>query len=203
MFIAKRSNRYCDLFSLDGSGRRHKVSTGYQSEPKQVKASTLLFIVAGLSAGCKPQTLNNEQLMVEQKLVEMAIDTLCHGLEAADVRSIQTRLSKDGAFTFLRPDTVEEAVGPEAIIRFLEDGRREGYVIEFGERRNLSIRVFPSGDVAAVSYDALANVTIRNNVTAVRFFFHYVMVRELGSWKLLQCSVASPGTIPVRDLPPH
>jgi len=158
-----------------------------------------IFLGVGILAGCKPQSLNNEQLEIEKKLVEMSIDTLCHGLEAGDVRTIQRVLSDQFDFTFVGADTFEEAQTPGAFLTLLDTISRSDHAIALGEHRNLSILVSRSGDLATVSYGTLANITVKGTVTTVRFIFSYAMVREHGRWKVLHCLAASPADIFAHD----
>lgn len=165
-----------------------------RSESNRVKVPAFIFCIVGLLAGCKPQTLNIEQLMVENKLVEMAIDTLSHELETGDIRGVKKMLSNHGDFTIVYADTVEEANSPEAFLRLLESAKRSGYAISFGARRNLCILVSRSGDLSIASFDVLANVNVRDIVITVRLYLNVVMVRESGNWKLAHCVSASLGT---------
>ncbi len=151
-----------------------------------MKTFSLLIIIALLVSGCKSEKLTSEQIGSEKDKIKTRIETFLISYAKKDLNAIISMLSSSKEFNFLGSDVSEINKNKADFQNQLDQDWKLFESVDFGEIRNLSIRISECGDLAVALFDAPMTVTVKGNQSKFFFRMSNTFVKENGLWQLLQ-----------------
>lgn len=151
-----------------------------------MKILALLFFIALVVSGCKSEKLTSEQIDTEKAKIKTRIETFLISYEKKDINTIISMLSSSKDFNFLGSDVSEINKNKADFQNQLDQDWKLFESVDFGDIRNLSIRISECGDLAVALFDAPMTVVVKGNQSKFFFRMSNTFVKENGLWQLVQ-----------------
>lgn len=151
-----------------------------------MKILAWLFIIALVVSGCKSEKLTSEQIDTEKTKIKTRIETFLISYEKKDINTIISMLSSSKDFNFLGSDVSEINKNKADFQNQLDQDWKLFESVDFGEIRNLSIRISECGDLAVAVLDAPMTVIVKGNQSKFIFRLSLTFVKENGLWQIVQ-----------------
>jgi len=162
------------------------ISSNQKKQTDIMKIFALLFIAFLLLSGCKSEKLTSEQIDSEKDKIKTRIETFLISYAKKDMSTIVSMLSSSKEFNFLGSDVSEINKSKADFQNQLDQDWKLFDTIQFGEIRNLSIRISECGDLAVAVFDAPMTVTVKGNQAKFFFRMSNTFAKENGLWQLVQ-----------------
>lgn len=157
-----------------------------------MKIFAILFIAALLVTGCKSEKLSSDQINSEKDKIKARIESFLISYTKKDMNTIINMLSASKEFHFLGSDVSEINKNKSDFQNQLDQDWKLFDSVQFGEIRNLSIRISDCGDLAVAVYDAPMTVVVKGNQSKFFFRMSNTFVKENNLWQLVQGLASIP-----------
>lgn len=152
-----------------------------------------LFIIF-LLIGCHSEKLTQEELNSEKERVQTRIENFLNAYANKDMDSIMPMLAGSEDFQFFGSDVSEVNKSKADFQNQIDQDWKLFKTIQFGELRNLSIKISDCGDLAVASYEIPMAVSIGETQSKFIFRMSNAFIKDQGLWKLVQGFASIPST---------
>jgi hypothetical protein len=151
-----------------------------------LKTFFILILAAVLNAGCNEYNNPDDQNNSAKNQIRIRIERLLAAYEGKEMNSLVKMLSTSKEFFYFGSDIAEVNQSTTDFQNQIDQDWKLFDNIDFGEIRNLSIRISSSADLAAAVYEVPVTADIKGVQTKFMMRMSLIFVNENGLWQLVQ-----------------